>query len=164
MVQKSAEATAVIAYYCQDKWLGRDYFLWKTSAITEIAPLGSSWSYLVYIQSGLILFGRSLLPLGYSPLIPHRWKSSLVWISGRNMGFTSIARVWGVGIVERLSRMKLDLEAVVEDASDEVYSFQIQKSLIYWKFVGLYIIGSHLSILAQNHIVSEILLEEGLYQ
>ena len=42
--------------------------------------------------------------------------------------------------MERLSRMKLDLEAVVEDASNEVYSFQIQKSLIYWKFVGLYII------------------------
>jgi len=41
--------------------------------------------------------------------------------------------------VERLSRMKLDLEVVVEDASDEVYGFQIQKSLIYWKFVGLYV-------------------------
>ncbi len=40
--------------------------------------------------------------------------------------------------MERLSRLKLDLEAVVEDARDEVYSFQIQKSLIYWKFVGLY--------------------------
>src|SRR5258707_1757928 len=36
---------------------GRDYFLWKTSAITEIAPPGSSWSYLVNIQSGLILSG-----------------------------------------------------------------------------------------------------------
>ncbi len=66
--------------------------------------------------------------------------------------------------MERLSRMKLDLEVVVEDASDEVYSFQIQKSLIYWKFVGLYIIRSHLSILLQNHIISEILLKEGLYQ
>jgi len=29
--------------------------------------------------------------------------------------------------------LKLDLEADVEDASDEVYSFQIPKSLIYWK-------------------------------
>ena len=35
--------------------------------------------------------------------------------------------------------LKLDLEAAVEDASDEVYSFQIPKSLIYWKLVGLYI-------------------------
>ena len=66
--------------------------------------------------------------------------------------------------MERLGRMKLDLEVVVEDASDEVYSFQIQRSLIYWKFVGLYSIRSHLSILAQNHIISEILLKEGLYQ
>src|SRR5260221_11328254 len=68
---------------------GRDYSLWKTSAITETAPLGSSWSYLLYIQSGLILYGRSPSRLGYSPPIPHRWKSSSVWISGRNMGFTS---------------------------------------------------------------------------
>jgi len=45
--------------------------------------------------------------------------------------------------VERLGRMELGLEVVVEDASDEVYSFQIQKSLIYWKFGGLYIIKSH---------------------
>ena len=65
--------------------------------------------------------------------------------------------------MERLGRMKLDLEVVVEDASNEVYSFQIQRSLIYWTFVGLYSIRSHLSILAQNHI-SEILLKEGLYQ
>ncbi len=35
--------------------------------------------------------------------------------------------------MEWFSRLKLDLEAVVEDASDEVYSFEIQKSLIYWK-------------------------------
>ncbi len=66
--------------------------------------------------------------------------------------------------MERLGRMKLNLEVVVEDASDKVYSFQIQKSLIYRKFVGLYIIKSHLSILAQKHTISEILLEEGLYQ
>jgi len=39
--------------------------------------------------------------------------------------------------VERLGRMKLDLEAVMEDASEEVYSFQIQRSLIYLKFVGV---------------------------
>ena len=32
--------------------------------------------------------------------------------------------------MERLGRMKLDLEAVMEDASEEVYSFQIQRSLI----------------------------------
>ena len=68
---------------------GRDYSLWKTSAITEIAPPGSSWSYLVYIQSGLILSGHFPLRLGYSPLISHCWKQSLVWISGRNMGSTS---------------------------------------------------------------------------
>src|SRR5258708_37452359 len=53
---------------------GEDYSLWKMLAITEIVPLGSSWRQLVYIQSGLILSGRSPLRLGYSPLIPHRWK------------------------------------------------------------------------------------------
>ena len=42
--------------------------------------------------------------------------------------------------------LKLDLEAVVEDASDEVYSFQILKSLIYWKFEGLYISRSQYTI------------------
>ena len=53
------------------------------------------------------------------------------------MGFTSsVTRVWGIGIVDRLCRLKLDLEAVVEDANEEVYSFQIQRSLIYLKFVG----------------------------
>ncbi len=36
----------------------------------------------------------------------------------------------------RHSRLRLDLEAVVEDASNEVYTFQILKSLIYSKFVG----------------------------
>ena len=87
-----------------------------------------------------------------------------MWISGRNTGFTSsITRVWDIGIVDRLCRLKLDLEAVVEDASEEVHSFQIQRSLIYLKFVGvvLYL------ILSQNHtknrLLSEILLEEGLY-
>src|SRR5258705_2583465 len=143
---------------------GEDYSLWKTSAITEIAPLGSSWRQLVYIQSGLILSEHFPLRLGCSPLIFHRWKPSLVWISGRNTGFTSsITRVWDIGIVDRLCRLKLDLEAVVEDASEEVHSFQIQRSLIYLKFVGvvLYL------ILSQNHtknrLLSEILLEEGLY-
>ena len=54
------------------------------------------------------------------------------------MGFTSrVSRVWGIGIVDRLCRLKLDLEAVVEDANKEVYSFQIQRSLIYLKFVGV---------------------------
>src|SRR5260221_7734821 len=53
------------------------------------------------------------------------------------MGFTSrVSRVWGIGIVDRLCRLKLDLEAVVEDANEEVYSFQIKRSLIYLKFVG----------------------------
>ena len=42
--------------------------------------------------------------------------------------------------MEWLRRLKLDLEAVVEDASDEVLQFEIQISLIYSKFVGLYII------------------------
>src|SRR5260370_8772029 len=42
------------------------------------------------------------------------------------MGSTSnISRVWGIGIVDRLCRLKLDLEAVVEDANEEVYSFEI---------------------------------------
>ena len=64
------------------------------------------------------------------------------------MGFTSrVSRVWGIGIVDRLCRLKLDLEAVVEDANEEVYSFQIQKSLIYLKFVG---VVKYL-ILSQNH-------------
>ncbi len=38
--------------------------------------------------------------------------------------------------MDRLCRLKLDLEAVVEDANEEVYSFQIKRSLIYLKFVG----------------------------
>jgi len=41
----------------------------------------------------------------------------------------------------------LDLEAVVEDANEEVYSFQIQRSLIYLKFVGVV----QYLILSQNH-------------
>ena len=60
--------------------------------------------------------------------------------------------------------MKLDLEAVVEDANEEVYSFQIKRSLIYLKFVGgctsiLY----YLRIIPKIDFLSEILLEEGLY-
>src|SRR5258708_9581540 len=128
---------------------GEDYSLWKTSAITEIAPLRSSWRQLVYIQSELILFGHFLLCLGCFSFIFHCWESSLVCISGRNMGSTSsITRVWDIGIVDRLGRLKLDLEAVVEDANEKVYSFQIQRSLIYLKFVGG--VGEYL-ILSQNH-------------
>jgi len=40
------------------------------------------------------------------------------------MGFiSSTIRVSGIVLVEWLSRMKLDMEAVVEDASDEVLQF-----------------------------------------
>ena len=47
------------------------------------------------------------------------------------MGSTSsITQVWDIGIVDRLCRLKLNLEA------EEVDSFQIQRSLIYLKFVG----------------------------
>src|SRR5260221_2460208 len=100
---------------------GRGLLFMETSAITEIAPPGSSWSHLVYIQSGLLLSGHFPLRLGCSPLIFHCWKPSVVWISGRNMGSTSsITRVWDIGIVDRLCRLKLDLEAVVEDACDDV--------------------------------------------
>src|SRR5260221_8503299 len=59
----------------------------------------------------------------------------------------SITRVWDIGIVDRLCRLKLDLEAVGEDANEKVYSFQIQRSLIYLKFVG---VVKYL-ILSQNH-------------
>ena len=111
---------------------GRDYSLWKTSAITEIAPPRSPWSYLMYIQYRLILSEHFPLHLGCSPLIFHCWKPFLMWISGINMGFTSsISRVWRIGIVEWLSRLKLDLEAVDEDASDEVLQFEIQISVTF---------------------------------
>src|SRR5258707_405934 len=73
---------------------GRGLLFMETLAITEIAPPGSPWSYLMYIQSGLILSEHFPLRLGCSPLIVHHWKPSLVWISGINMGFTSsISRV-----------------------------------------------------------------------
>ncbi len=52
--------------------------------------------------------------------------------------------------MEWLSRLKLDLEAVVEDADEEVYSFQIQRSLIYLKFVGVV----HHLILSSYHTIS----------
>src|SRR5258708_40198500 len=56
--------------------------------------ISSSWRQLVYIQSGLILFEHFPLHLGCSPLIFHRWKPSLVWISVINMVSTSnISRV-----------------------------------------------------------------------
>jgi hypothetical protein len=38
--------------------------------------------------------------------------------------------------VDRLCRLKLDLEADVEDASNGFYNFQIQRSIIYLKFGG----------------------------
>jgi len=88
-----------------------------------------------------------------------------VCISGRNMGSTSsITRVWDIGIVDRLGRLKLDLEAVVEDANEKVYSFQIQRSLIYLKFVGLYNISYYLRIIPKIDFLPEILLEEGLFR
>jgi len=59
--------------------------------------------------------------------------------------------------VEWLSRLKLDLEAVEEDASDEVLQFEIQISLIYLKFVGLYMIGSYHHILSPT--ISDFLSE-----
>src|SRR5260221_2583198 len=72
------------------------------------------------------------------------------------MGFTSrVSRVWGIGIVDRLCRLKLDLEAVVEDANEEVYSFQIKRSLIYLKFVG----GCTLS-----HTITESYTKSTFYQ
>ena len=69
------------------------------------------------------------------------------------MGFTSsITRVWDIGIVDRLCRLKLDLEAV---ANEEVHSFQIQRSLIYLKFVG----GCRIS-----HTISESYQKSTSYQ
>ena len=56
--------------------------------------------------------------------------------------------------MERPGRMKLDLEVAVEDVSDEVYSFQIQRSLIYLKFVG---------IVKKYHHTIRIPLKEGLF-
>src|SRR5258708_39247717 len=85
------------------------------------------------------------------------------------MGFSSrVSRVWGIGIVERLCRLKLDLEAVVEDANEEVYSFQIQRSLIYLKFVGGCrgsdtIIDYLRMILSVHRLFIAILLKEGLF-
>ncbi len=61
--------------------------------------------------------------------------------------------------MEWFSRLKLDLEAVVEDASNEVYSFEIQRSLIYSKLV---LIVHHLIILSDLFI--RIPLKEGLSQ
>src|SRR5260370_41033034 len=59
--------------------------------------------------------------------------------------------------MEWLSRLKLDLEAVDEDASDEVLQFEIQISLIYSKLVGLYMIGSYHHILSPT--ISDFLSE-----
>ncbi len=44
--------------------------------------------------------------------------------------------------------MKLNLEAVMEDASEEVYSFQILRSLKYLKFVG--VVKKNISSYYQN--------------
>src|SRR5258706_15289009 len=44
---------------------------------------------LVHITSGFLLSGHSPSCLGCSPSILHRWKWSLVWIQGRNMGLVS---------------------------------------------------------------------------
>src|SRR6266481_1714464 len=44
---------------------------------------------LVHITSGFLLSGHSPSRLGCSPSILHRWKWSLVWIQGRNMGLVS---------------------------------------------------------------------------
>ncbi len=63
--------------------------------------------------------------------------------------------------MERLGRMKLDLEAVMEDASKEVYSFQIQRSLIYLKFVG--VVHIYHIILSVHRLFIRILLKEGLF-
>src|SRR5258708_39921794 len=60
-----------------------------------------------------------------------------------------------IGIVDRLCRLKLDLEAVVEDANEKVYGFQIQRSLIYLKFVG----GCKIS-----HTISESYQKSTFYQ
>src|SRR5260221_10570016 len=95
---------------------GEDYSLWKTSAITEIAPLGSSWRQLVYIQSGLILSGHFPLCLGCFSSIFHCWESSLVWISGRNMGSTSsITRVWDIVMIHNTYRSLPDLLPMIPD-------------------------------------------------
>src|SRR5258707_13733755 len=50
-----------------------DYSLWKTSAITEIAPLGSFWRYLEYVKSGFLLSGHTLSCLARSPSVWHRF-------------------------------------------------------------------------------------------
>ena len=50
--------------------------------------------------------------------------------------------------MERLGRMKLELEVVMEDASEEVYSFQIQRSLKYLKFVG--VVEEYIIILSES--------------
>ena len=57
--------------------------------------------------------------------------------------------------MDRLCRLKLDLEEVVEDANEEIYSFQIQRSLIYLKFVG----GCKIS-----HTISESYQKSTFYQ
>jgi len=58
-------------------------------------------SILVTMKSGILLSGRSSLRLGHSPFTLHRWKWSLVWIQGRNMGLVSrILKVWHICMLE----------------------------------------------------------------
>src|SRR6266436_3946479 len=50
-----------------------DHYLWKTSAITEIAPLGSFWRYLEHVTSGFRLSGRPPFCTRRSPSVWHRF-------------------------------------------------------------------------------------------
>src|SRR5260370_5841434 len=95
-------------YFTKDE----DYSLWKTSAITEIAPLGSFWRYLEYVKSGFFLSGRSpLLPRTFSFSLAPIWvRFGLFW--GRNMTFTSrIPSVWVLFIVEWACRVEFSSES-----------------------------------------------------
>ena len=58
--------------------------------------------------------------------------------------------------MEWFSMLKLDLEVVVEDVSDEVHIFEIQISLISSKFVG---IVHHLIIIYYHPLSATFLLE-----
>jgi len=65
---------------------------------------------LVHITSGFLLSGHSPSRLGCSPSILHRWKWSLVWIQGRNMGLVSrILRVWYILLLEWACRSEFHL-------------------------------------------------------
>ncbi len=65
---------------------------------------------LAHIKSGFLLSGCSPSHLGCSPSILHRWKWSLVWIQGRNMGLVSrILRVWLILLLEWACRSEFHL-------------------------------------------------------